>query len=87
MPYSDRRSLHGASPISRIEVTHCALTSKLGKAIMMTKKLGKWGIRWKKEDIAAISRRENKNRDLAEIETVSRAGSIAARVGAGVCCG
>lgn len=39
-----------------------------------------------KEDIAAISRRENKNRDLAEIETVSRA-SIAARVGAGVCCG
>jgi len=40
-----------------------------------------------KEDIAAISRRENKNRDLAEIETLSRAGSIAARVGAGVCCG
>lgn len=27
-----------------------------------------------KEDIAAISRRENKNRNLTEIETVSRAG-------------
>lgn len=40
-----------------------------------------------KEKILESSRRENKNRDLAEIETVSRAGSIAARVGAGVCCG
>ena len=39
-----------------------------------------------KEDILAISRRENGNRDLAEIETASQAGSIAARVGAGVCC-
>ena len=40
-----------------------------------------------KEKILESSRRENKNRDLAEIETLSRAGSIAARVGAGVCCG
>lgn len=39
-----------------------------------------------KEDILAISRRENQNKDLAEIETASQAGSIAARVGAGVCC-
>ena len=39
-----------------------------------------------KEDILAISRKENGNRDLAEIETASQAGSIAARVGAGVCC-
>ena len=49
MPYSDRRPLHSASPISRIEVTHGALTSKLGRTIMMAKKLGKWGIQWKKK--------------------------------------
>lgn len=39
-----------------------------------------------KEDILAISRKENKNRDFAEIETAAQAGGIAARVGAGVCC-
>ena len=39
-----------------------------------------------KEDILAISRRENQNRDLAEKETAAQAGSIASRVGAGVCC-
>lgn len=39
-----------------------------------------------KEDILAASRKENRNRDLAEIETVLQAGSIAGRVGAGVCC-
>lgn len=39
-----------------------------------------------KEDILAISRKEHGNRDLAEIETASQAGSIAARVGAGACC-
>ena len=39
-----------------------------------------------KEDILAISRRENQNRDLAEMETAAQAGNIASRVGAGVCC-
>ena len=39
-----------------------------------------------KDDILAISRRENQNRDLAEMETTAQAGSIASRVGAGVCC-
>ena len=39
-----------------------------------------------KEEILARSRSENQNRDLAEIETAARAGSIAARVGAGMCC-
>ena len=39
-----------------------------------------------KEEILAISRKENGNRDLAEMETAAQAGSIAARVGAGVCC-
>ena len=39
-----------------------------------------------KEDILAISRRENKNRDLPEIEIAAQAGSIASRVGAGMCC-
>lgn len=40
----------------------------------------------KKEEVLAASRRENKNRDLAEMETARQAGSIAARVGACVCC-
>ncbi len=39
-----------------------------------------------KEDILTLSRKENGNRDLAEIETAAKAGSVAARVGAGVCC-
>lgn len=39
-----------------------------------------------KEEILAISRRENKNRDLAEAATVQQAGNIAGRVGACVCC-
>ena len=39
-----------------------------------------------KEEILAISRQENKNRDLAEMETARQAGNIAGRVGAGVCC-
>ena len=37
-----------------------------------------------KEDILAISRKENKSRDLAELETALQAGSVAARVGAGM---
>ena len=39
-----------------------------------------------KEDILAISRRENKNRDLAEAEMSAQASSIASRIGAGTCC-
>lgn len=39
-----------------------------------------------KEDILAISRRENKNRDLPEAEMSAQAGSIASRIGAGMCC-
>lgn len=39
-----------------------------------------------KEEILEISRRENQNRDLAELEAASQAGNIAGRVGAGVCC-
>ena len=38
-----------------------------------------------KEEILAISRRENKNRDLAEAATAQQAGNIAGRVGACVC--
>ena len=40
----------------------------------------------KKEEILAKSRKEHRNRDLAEIETAAQAGSAAARVGAGMCC-
>ena len=35
-----------------------------------------------KEDIAAISSRENKNREMDERKILSRAGSMATRVGA-----
>ena len=38
----------------------------------------------KKEDILEMSRKENKNRDLAELDVMAQAGSIAGRVGA--CC-
>ena len=38
-----------------------------------------------KENILASSRRENKNRDLAEMEVTAQAGNIAGRVGATVC--
>ncbi len=40
----------------------------------------------KKEEILEASRRENKNKDLAELEIMHCAGSHAGRVGALVCC-
>ncbi len=39
-----------------------------------------------KDDILSASRRENKNRDLAELDASARAGNLAGRVGALVCC-
>ena len=39
----------------------------------------------KKEDILEMSRKENKNRDLAELDVMVQASSIAGRVGACVC--
>ena len=38
-----------------------------------------------KEKILESSRRENKNRDLAEMEVTAQAGNIAGHVGAAVC--
>ncbi len=40
----------------------------------------------KKEEILEASRKEHKNRDLAELEAIHYAGSLAGRVGATVCC-
>lgn len=40
----------------------------------------------KKDDILNASRKEHKNKDLAEIEVIYQAGSHASRVGALVCC-
>lgn len=40
----------------------------------------------KKDDILNASRKEHKNKDLAEIEVIYQAGSHADRVGALVCC-
>ncbi len=39
----------------------------------------------KKEQILEMSRKENQNRDLAELDVMEQAGSIAGRVGACVC--
>lgn len=39
-----------------------------------------------KEEILKASRKENKNKDLAEMEVLYQAGSHASRVGALVCC-
>ena len=38
-----------------------------------------------KENILESSRRENKNRDLVELEVTVQAGNIAGQVGAAVC--
>ena len=63
-----------------------ALDSLLGNDIMMTRKLGKGRFcSMNKENILESSRRENKNRDLAEMEVTAQAGNIAGRVGATVC--
>ena len=52
----------------------------------MTRKLGKGRVcSMNKEKILESSRRENKNRDLAEMEVTAQAGNIAGRVGATVC--
>ncbi len=54
--------------------------------IIMTRKLGKGRFcSMNKEKILESSRRENKNRDLAEMEVTAQAGNIAGRVGATVC--
>ena len=60
------------------------MTSLLGDDIILTRKLG---VRWmmKKEDILEMSRKENKNRDLAELDVMVQVSSIAGRVGACVC--
>ena len=39
-----------------------------------------------REEILKASRKENKNKDLAEMEVIYQAGSHASRVGALVCC-
>lgn len=62
------------------------MTSLLGYAIILTRKLGKERFcSMDKEKILESSRKENKNRDLVELEVAARAGHIAGRVGAAVC--
>lgn len=39
-----------------------------------------------KDEILEASRKENKSKDLAELEVSYRAGNIAGRIGATVCC-
>lgn len=52
---------------------------------MLTSKLGTGGVTMKKEEILEKSRRENKNRDIVEIDTINSASKIAAIVGALLC--
>lgn len=65
------------------------LTSLLVNSIMMTRKLVNsvfGGSIMNRDEILKASRKENKNKDLAEIEVMLRAGSHAGRVGALACC-
>lgn len=65
------------------------LTSLLVNSIMMTRKLVNsvfGGSIMNRDEILKASRKENKNKDLAEIEVTLRAGSHAGRVGALACC-
>ena len=65
------------------------LTSLLVNSIMMTRKLVNsvfGGSIMNKDEILKASRKENKNKDLAEIEVMLRAGGHAGKVGALVCC-
>ncbi|MBQ3256037.1 MAG: hypothetical protein IJA67_01295 [Oscillospiraceae bacterium] len=39
-----------------------------------------------RDEILELSRKENQNKDLAELEVAAKAGNIASRVGACVCC-
>ena len=39
-----------------------------------------------RDEILELSRKENQNRDLAELDVEVRAGNLGARVGAAVCC-
>lgn len=50
------------------------------------KKTWNGGILMKKDEILNASRKEHRNKDLAEMEVVYQAGSHAGRVGALVCC-
>jgi len=50
------------------------------------KKTWRGGVFMKKDEILNASRKEHRNKDLAEMEVVYQAGSHASRVGALVCC-
>lgn len=50
------------------------------------KKTWHGGVFMKKDEILNASRKEHRNKDLAEMEVVYQAGSHASRVGALVCC-
>lgn len=39
-----------------------------------------------RDEILKMSRKENQNKDLVELDAASQAGNIAGRVGASVCC-
>ena len=39
-----------------------------------------------RDEILKMSRRENQNKDLVELDVTAQAGNIAGRVGASVCC-
>lgn len=54
--------------------------------IKYAKKTWHGGVLMKKDEILNASRKEHRNKDLAEMEVVYQAGSHASRVGALVCC-
>lgn len=63
------------------------LTRKLGMCIIkICKENLAWRCFYEKDEILNASRKEHRNKDLAEMEVVYQAGSHASRVGALVCC-
>ena len=64
------------------------MTSILVSDIVLTRKLvtQKGVSEMDRNEILAQSRKENKNKDLAELEAVKKASNIASRVGMLVCC-
>ena len=60
------------------------LTSKLGKAIIMTSKLGKRSDLMDRDEILRKAKAENKNRDIYELEILNKGQRVGGRVAVAV---
>ena len=60
------------------------MTSKLGKAIIMTSKLGKRSDLMDRDEILRKAKAENKNRDIYELEILNKGQRVGGRVAVAV---